>query len=130
MSDTTPPEADDQLAQLSLRDDATAVTTADTVPDAVHDTVPVTPLPSKLAAAEAEKRRGNSLFAAGDYPGAKAAYDLAFVNIFTSKEEWEHHLTAADKAALNAFKVPLHLNRCIARLRMGELDLAHWDAAE
>lgn len=89
----------------------------------------VTPL-ERIAAAENEKLKGNALFAKGRYKDAWAQYDKAFVNIYTSKEEWEA-IGASGRLAINRFKLPCHLNRGLCRLRANEgLENALWDFSE
>eukprot|EP00736_Rhodelphis_marinus_P013477 Rmarinus@m.18987 len=78
--------------------------------------------------AKVERDLGNELFKQGRYEEAKKQYDKAFVNMFRSREEWEFHLSEEDKAILNAAKLPCHLNRCMCKLKLNQMEDALWDA--
>ena len=83
----------------------------------------------KINAGLREKEKGNKLFKEGKYEAAWKQYDCAFVNIYTSKEEWDA-IGPGWRKAINEFKLPCHLNRGLCRLRLDDLDAALWDFSE
>ncbi len=88
-----------------------------------------TSVSEKIAAGTKAKEAGNVLFRKGEYEKAWKQYDRAFVHIYTSKEEWEA-IGQEWRDAINAFKLPCHLNRGLCRLRRDDLDNALWDFSE
>eukprot|EP00937_MAST-01D_sp_MAST-1D-sp2_P001086 g1086.t1 len=73
------------------------------------------------------KEKANTLYRKGELEAAQKEYDTAFVHIFVTKEEWEGFMPAADKAAITAAKLPLHLNRAACKLKLGKHEDAQWD---
>lgn len=86
-------------------------------------------LSEKISAGLREKDKGNALFAKGEYEKAWKQYDTCFIHVFTSKEEWIA-IGPEGQAAINNYKVPIHLNRGLCRLRKDHLDDALWDFTE
>lgn len=86
-------------------------------------------LSEKIGAGLREKEKGNALFAKGEYEKAWKQYDTCFIHVFTSKEEWVA-IGPEGQAAINEYKVPIHLNRGLCRLRKDHLDDALWDFNE
>ena len=94
-----------------------------------------------MAAAAAERARGNALFSSGDAAGAKAAYDSGFMELVVTKDEWDGvdgteagggagavpGLSPADKAEVSAEKARLHGNRAACNLKLGRAEPARWD---
>uniref|UniRef100_A0A7S1TEG4 Peptidylprolyl isomerase n=2 Tax=Compsopogon caeruleus TaxID=31354 RepID=A0A7S1TEG4_9RHOD len=101
----------------------------DTVSSAV-DSFPPISIDEKLTNSERFKAEGNAWVGQREYAKAKKSYDNAFVHLFTSKEEWETILSAQDKDRINRFKVPLHLNRGLCRMKLDDLENALWDLSE
>lgn len=83
----------------------------------------------KISAGLKEKEKGNALFAKGEYEKAWKQYDTCFIHVYTSKEEWIA-IGSEGQAAINEYKVPIHLNRGLCRLRKQHLDDALWDFNE
>lgn len=83
----------------------------------------------KIAAGLKEKEKGNILFQKGEYEKAWKQYDTCFVHVYTSKEEWVA-IGPEGRASINNFKVPIHLNRGLCRLRKKHFDNALWDFNE
>jgi len=86
-------------------------------------------IPEKIRAGTRAKERGNALYKKGKYELAWKEYDRAFVHIYTSKEEWEA-IGVEWRTSINLFKLPVHLNRGLCRLKERDLENALWDFSE
>ncbi|KAA8498762.1 Peptidyl-prolyl cis-trans isomerase FKBP4 [Porphyridium purpureum] len=90
----------------------------------------VLPTPKeKVERAMVYKEKGNALVKEKKWAEARKEYDNAFVNIFCSKEEWEA-MSNEQRLYINFFKLPLHLNRALCRIKTQDWDDAHWDCSE
>ena len=81
----------------------------------------------RIEGSAAAKEKANALFREGKYEEARKEYDSAFIHVFVTKEEWEGFMPDAEKAQIQAQKLPLHLNRAMCKLKLGKIDDAMWD---
>jgi hypothetical protein len=96
-----------------------------------HEENPPPTLDERISESTKEKEKGNLLFAAKDWEGAKKQYDAAFVHIFISKDAWEGGaLTDVEMKKVETAKLSLHLNRCICKMKLGKIEDAEWDATK
>ena len=63
----------------------------------------------------------------GNYAEAQKQYDTGFIHIFTQRDEWNYILSDEEKEKIKACKLPLHLNRAMAKLKQNKYDDALWD---
>lgn len=92
------------------------------------------PTPSEqVAESNKEKEQGNEFFKKGDFAKANEHYDMAFVHIFHTDEQWQYmfeHENKEDIKRLEKQKIILHQNRGICHFKQNHLKEAKWDLSQ
>lgn len=93
---------------------------------AVEENSPTLSVEERLGSSERERQFGNSCFGKKQFEEAKEHYDRGFMRLFATAEEWDR-LERDEKQQLMYAKLPLHLNRALCKLKLGNYDDALWD---